>query len=152
MSGSFAKSLNNSEVSREQIRESDRISMRSICGLLMYTILNLLASLCFKECGTDAGHTWSYFFIGNIFGPLSLIFLMWVYAGMNANLAAALSMGVGAISVQIAFWLVYDVRLTPLQWTGIALAVMGGIITVSGKPPPHTMDAHGTGRNGGMEQ
>ncbi len=111
------------------------MSRRAAWGLVGYTILNLLASFCFKECGTDAQHTWLYFAVGNVFGPLSLIFLMRFYAGVNANLAAALAMGSGAISVQIAFWLVYRVELAPVQWIGIALAIAGGLVAVSGGPP-----------------
>lgn len=73
---------------------------RSVSGLLLYPILSVLASLCFKECGTDAEHTWSYSVAGNVLGAFSLILIMWVYAGMNANLAGALLMGIGSIAVQ----------------------------------------------------
>jgi multidrug transporter EmrE-like cation transporter len=114
----------------------------------MYSILNLLASFCFKECGTDAGRTWFYFIVGNCFGPLSLIFLMRVYAGMDANVAAALSMGLGAISVQVGFWLVYHVQLMPLQWAGIALAIVGGIIAVRGKARPQPAGVREAGETG----
>lgn len=109
-------------------------SASAALSLLGYTIFNLLASFCFKECGTDAEHTWRYFVLGNVFGPFSLVFLMWFYSRTNANLAAALSMGIGAVTVQAAFWLVYSVRLTPAQWAGIALAVAGAIVAVSGDP------------------
>ncbi len=87
-------------------------------GLLGYSLLGLAANFCFKECGTHPDRTWFYFILGNTFGPLSLIFLMGVYARMNANLAAALSMGLSAISVQVAFWWVYKTHLAPIQWLG----------------------------------
>jgi multidrug transporter EmrE-like cation transporter len=109
---------------------------RAISGLILYSILNTLASLCFKECGTNAAHTWFFFTIGIALGMISLIFIMWVYAGMNVNLGGALLLGISAVAVQVAFWLVYDARLSPLQWVGVALSIVGGVMAVSGKPRP----------------
>lgn len=109
-----------------------RISPMAFWGLLGYTIMNLCAAFCFKECAADQAHTWFYFVIGNIFGPLSLIFLMWVYSTLKANLAAALSMGIGAISTQAAFWAVYHTQMAPWQWLGVGLAIAGGILLISG--------------------
>lgn len=114
------------------------IPKRAISGLFLYAFFNLLASFCFKECAADTAHTWHYFIAGNTFGPLSLIFLMWVYSGMNANMASALTMGLCSISVQVAFWLVYHVSLTRWQWAGVAVAILGAIIAVSGRPSPQS--------------
>lgn len=119
------------------------LSRQVAWGMLGCTAMNLLASFCFKECATDADRTWIYFIAGNIFGPLSLIFLMWVYAGMNANLAAALTMGLGSVSVQIAFAIVYHVHLTWLQWGGIILAIIGGIVAVWETPDDRSTTSGG---------
>lgn len=107
--------------------------MRIGGDLTGFMVLNLAAAFCFKECGTDTRHSWLYFTIGNTVGPLSLIFLMRVYAVMNANLAAALVLGLSAISIQLAFGMVYRARLAPMQWGGIALAIAGGILAVAGR-------------------
>jgi len=101
-------------------------------GLAIYLLLNVAATICFKESGTDAERTWFYFVIGNIFGPLSVIFLMQVYSSMDANLGAALAMGLAAVSAQACFWLVYAVTLSALQWIGIGMVIGGAVIAVSG--------------------
>jgi multidrug transporter EmrE-like cation transporter len=115
--------------------ETGKISRLAYGGLLGYTIMNLCAAFCFKECAADQAHTWLYFAAGNVFGPVSLIFLMWVYAELKANMAAALCMGAGAISTQVAFWAVYQTQLAPWQWLGVGLAIGGGILLIFGKPP-----------------
>lgn len=112
----------------------NRISPQACVGLAGYTLLGLVSNFCFKECGTNPDRMWFYFILGNTFGPLSLIFLMWVYARMHANLVAALSMGLSAVSVQVAFWWVYKTHLVPIQWAGIGLAIIGGLVAVSGNP------------------
>ncbi len=108
-----------------------RCLARAGFGLAIYLLLNVAATICFKESGTDAERTWFYFMIGNIFGPLSLIFLMQVYSSMDANLGAALAMGLGAVSAQACFWLVYAVTLSTLQWIGIGMVIGGAVIAVS---------------------
>jgi len=122
-----------------------RRRVRAALGLAVYVLLGVAASLCFKECGTDAERTWFYFTLGNTFGPLSLIFLMLAYSSMNANLASALAMGLGAVATQIAFWLVYAVMLSPLQWAGIGMVVAGAVIAVSGGRAGVAPQTHVTG-------
>jgi len=104
----------------------------SAVWLLVFMVLNKLAARCFKECGTDAARTWTYFVVGNILGPLSLIFLMLAYARMNANVVAAIAIGGGAIVVQVTFGLAYGSHLTLSQWAGIALAIVGAVLATAG--------------------
>jgi len=106
---------------------------RAVSGVVLFSIMNAMASLCFKECGTNAAHTWSLFIAGNALGMLSLIFIMWVYAGMNANLGGALLTGFSAMAVQFAFWLVYGAHMTPLQWVGVTLSIISAVMAVLGK-------------------
>jgi multidrug transporter EmrE-like cation transporter len=112
--------------------------MNSYLWLIIFVILNTLASLCFKESGTSPTHGWQYFMVGNIFGPLSLIFLMLAYGRLNLNIASALAIGGSALVIQVTFWLVYGTHLTPLQWGGIALAIIGAVLAGWGKTTAET--------------
>ena len=123
---------------------------RAVSGLILYSILNTISSLCYKECGTNVAHTWLFFTVGIALGMVSLIFIMWVYAGMNANLGGALLMGISAIAVQGTFWLVYNVQLTPLQWIGVALSIVGGVMAVAGKHGPSAKAVPVTSANQGV--
>lgn len=99
-----------------------------------FFVLNTLAGVCFKECGTDAEHTWRYFFVGNTLGPLSLIFMMMVFARLNANLTSALVAGGSSVLVQVVFWLAYHAHMATSQWAGIALVLVGAVVAVVGGP------------------
>lgn len=105
---------------------------RAVLGLTGFIVLNLLVTFCIKESGTNVEHTWLFFWLACVFGPLSVVFLMWFYGSMNPNLAAALAMGISSGSIQVGFWLVYHASLTPSQWLGIALVTVGGVVCVSG--------------------
>jgi multidrug transporter EmrE-like cation transporter len=117
---------------RPATRRWERIAVTA-AWLGLFVLLNTLAAACFKESGTDLAHTWRYFFLGNTFGPLSVIFLMIVYSRMNANLTSALSTGFGTIAVQITFWMLYGEHLRPWQWGGIGLLTAGVMLAMMGK-------------------
>ncbi len=105
--------------------------------LVMFLIFNTLASVCFKEGGTDRAHKLQYFIIGNTFGPLSVIFLMILYKRMHANLALALAVGLATVVVQIAFLFLYKQYLQWWQWGGIAILTVGvAMVMMGGKQKP----------------
>ncbi len=103
-------------------------------------ILNLVASICFKEGGTDVLHRWHYFIGGNVLGITATAFMMGLYKRMNVNLAMVLVTAGSGLLVQLVFWGLYRSPLTGLQWAGIALTVVGTVLaTWSGtanEPPP----------------
>ena len=93
--------------------------------LLCFVFLNLAGSICFKEGGTDGAHRWFYFVCGNAFGIACTWFMMQVYRRLNVNVAMSLGQGLGFLSVQAMFWLVYQPKTHPLQWLGIGLVLLG---------------------------
>jgi len=101
--------------------------------LVLWLILNTTAAVCFKESGTNRDYTWRYFFAGNTFGPLSVIVLMILYARMNPNLTSAMCVGLGTITVQVTFGVLYNAHLHPRQWLGIGLLTAGVALALIGK-------------------
>ncbi len=87
--------------------------------------LGVLATLCFKEGGTDPGHRIMYFIIGNVLGISSTAVLMCIYSKMNVNLAMVIAGSGGFILQQFSLWMLYSTRLSPLQWAGIAVICIG---------------------------
>ncbi len=105
--------------------------------LVMFLVFNLLANVCFKEGGTDETHKWEYFFAGNTFGPLSVVFLMILYKRMHANLALALAVGLATVVVQITFLFLYKQYLQSWQWGGIAILTWGvAMVMMGGQQKP----------------
>ncbi|MEI8241830.1 MAG: hypothetical protein WCI17_01045 [bacterium] len=119
------------------------LSTATLALLAVNLLLNLAASICFKEGGTNAAHRWHYFIGGNVLGISATVFMMGIYQRMNANLAMVLVTAGSGLLVQFAFWALYRSPLTGLQWAGIALTVAGSILaTWSGatpEPPPVTV-------------
>jgi len=115
----------------------------AVLSLAGFLLLNIAASFCFKESGTNQVLKWHYLILGNIFGPLSLIFLMSAYARMNVGIAAAIAVCGSSVTVQIAFWQVYHTQLTSAQWAGIALATAGAALAVLADKPRTTPAAAG---------
>ena len=104
-------------------------------------LLNLVASICFKEGGTDALHRWHYFIGGNMLGITATALMMGLYRRMNANLAMVLVTGGSGILVQVAFWLLYHTPLTGMQVAGIAMTVFGMAIATSRGAPDERQTA-----------
>ncbi len=96
--------------------------------LAAFLALNLAASICFKEGGTDPALRWVFFVVGNILGITSTWFVMRLYQRVNANVAMALTSSLGFVSVQLAYWLLYHSPLDWLQWSGIALVLAGTLM------------------------
>ena len=104
--------------------------------------MNLAASICFKEGGTDSGHRIVYFIVGNAMGITSTAFLMGVYARMNVSIAMVLATSGGFLTVQLAFWLLYHTPLTWLQGGGILLVAAGTTIaSLAGTRPAVAAEA-----------
>ncbi len=96
--------------------------------LIGYYVINLAASLCFREGGTDGAHRLFYFIIGNALGITSTVLLMGLYARMQINLALLLVTSGSFTLVQFTFWLVYHSALTWAQVLGIVLVGVGTIM------------------------
>ena len=98
-------------------------------GLLVgCLLLNLFASVCFKEGGTDSSHRWLFFIGGNVTGISATALMMGVYTRMNVNIAMVLIAGGLGLLVQLTFWALYHSPLTGLQIVGIGLTVAGSTI------------------------
>lgn len=109
---------------------------RAVWPILAFGLLNLGASLCFKEGGTDAAHRWQYFIGGNMFGISSTWFLMQAFRCLNVNVVSLLTAAVGFVSVQTLFWLLYRPALQPLQGLGFALIFLGTPLVAWGRARP----------------
>lgn len=97
----------------------------TVALLIGFYVVNLAASLCFKEGGTDPSRRVFYFIVGNILGISSTALLMGVYARMNVNLAMVLATSGSFVLVQLTFWFLYHSPLTWLQCLGILLVGIG---------------------------
>jgi len=64
--------------------------------------------------------------------------MMQVYRWLNVNVAMALGQGLGFLSVQATFWLLYQPRIHPLQWLGIGLVLLGLPLAVWQRSPGST--------------
>ncbi len=114
-----------------------RVASRAIAGCFLgYWAIGLAAGVCFKEGGTDPAHRLPYFLLGNVLGISSTWFLVRLYGRMNVNLAMLVASGGAFIIFQVALWLIYRVRLTPLQWAGILMVAAGMAMTLW---PPRRM-------------
>ena len=87
--------------------------------------LNLFASLCYKEGGTDSASRWHYFLAGSALGISATVLLMGLYKLMNVNLAMVVTTSGTGLLVQFTFWRLYHTSLTPIQAGGIALTLAG---------------------------
>ncbi len=106
-------------------RMTNRGTLILLAGFLL---LNLAASICFKEGGTDAAHRLHYFIGGNVLGISSTALMMGLYKRMNVNLAMVLVTCGSSVLVQLTFWRMYHTPLTVLQVAGIALTILGTAI------------------------
>jgi small multidrug resistance pump len=104
--------------------------------LAVNLILNLVASICFKEGGTDELHRWPYFIGGNIVGASSIYYLMKIYEQMpdNCNVALVLAGGGAFIGTQIALALVFRSRLSVTQWADVVVVAIGSAAATLGGP------------------
>jgi drug/metabolite transporter (DMT)-like permease len=100
----------------------------SLILLAGFLLLNLAASICFKEGGTDSAHRLHYFIGGNVLGISSTALMMGLYKRMNVNLAMVLGTCGSSVLVQLVFWRLYHTPLTGLQVAGIALTIVGTAI------------------------
>jgi drug/metabolite transporter (DMT)-like permease len=105
-------------------------AMTAVALLAGILVINLSASICFKEGGTNAAYRWPYFVGGNVLGISATALLMMLYRYVNANLAMVLVVACGGILVQFAFWLLHHSPLTGLQWIGIVLTVLGTVVAM----------------------
>jgi len=125
---------------KAKARAMSPAALALLAGVL---VINLGASICFKEGGTDAAHRWHYFIGGNVLGISATALLMGLYRYMNANLAMVLVAACGGVLVQLTFWVIYRAPLAGLQWAGIALTVLGTIVAtwsgVENTPVPDAM-------------
>ena len=101
----------------------------AVWGLLgIFLTLNLAASICFKEGGTNPALHWLFFVVGNALGITSTWFVMRLYQRVNANVAMALTFGLGFVSVQLVYWRLYHSPLDLLQWGGIGIVLVGTLM------------------------
>lgn len=75
---------------------------------------------------------------GNTVGMASMWLSMLVYSGVpNANIAAALAGGGSFLAIQLALATVFRSRLSPQQWSGIALSAVGLLLAGWGTTVAH---------------
>jgi multidrug transporter EmrE-like cation transporter len=96
--------------------------------LCIFLVLNLAASVCFKEGGTNPALHWLCFVVGNVLGIASTWFIMLLYLRVNANVAMALTSSLGFVSVQLVYWRLYHSPLDLLQWIGIGIVLVGTLM------------------------
>ena len=118
-------------------------------GLLgIFLALNLVASVCFKEGGTNPALHGLFFVVGNAFGITSTWFVMQLYQRVNANVAMALTFGLGFVSVQLVYWRLYHSPLNLLQWGGIGVVLVGTLMAAWSPGPASAKQAVSTAGEG----
>lgn len=94
-------------------------------SILMFFILQVGAGLLFKM-GAVYKECWLLgFVLGNILGITSICFLMHVYKHLNPNVSEAICRGGYFVLIQIAFILVFNSRLSFVQWCGMFFIIFG---------------------------
>ena len=96
--------------------------------------VNLAASICFKEGGTDQAHRWTYFIGGNALGISATVLMMLLYPRLNVNVAMVFISSGLFILTQALFWMIYHTPLTGLQFLGIGLITSGTVLATWPKP------------------
>lgn len=87
----------------------------------------------------DRRRWYTGFVVGNLVGAGSIYPLMRVYEALaaNPNLAMALATAGAAVCCQLVLAWVFRSRLSWVQWTGIALVILGIALATLGAPPSH---------------
>jgi len=114
--------------------------LKLVLLLILFWVMQAAAALSFKY-GTNGGKEnkkrWiGGYLLGNCIGMTSMIPNMIVYGILveNTNVAAALMSGGSFIGNQIALFLVFRNKLSPVQFIGILLASAGLILTSLAMP------------------
>lgn len=107
--------------------------MLATVGLLAgFFAFQVAANLLFTYGAVHPGRYWLGFIAGNAVGVSSIWFMMQIYQRMNANVGMAIACGGSFVLVQLALFLLFDGRLTLVQWVGIAAIVLGILTTTLG--------------------
>lgn len=106
--------------------------LATLALLACFFALQVAANLLFKYGAIHPERYWLGFVAGNAIGVSSIWFMMQVYLRMNANVGMAIACGGSFVLVQVALFLCFDGRLSPLQWAGIATIVLGILATTLG--------------------
>ena len=102
-------------------------------SILAFFVLQVAAGLVFKYGSLHKEYWWHGFIVGNVFGIISIYFLMRVYHDLNPNLGEAICRGGRFVLLQVAFVLAFQSRLDLVQWAGIGM-IVAGIVIVSLRP------------------
>ena len=108
--------------------------MTALVFIVPFWAMQIFANLFYKYGASAApGNRRRWFrgfVLGNLFGALSVLFLMRVFQLMpdNPNLAAVLSASGALIGSQIALAVVYRAPLSRLQWAGVILVILGNLV------------------------
>lgn len=94
-------------------------------SILSFFVLQVTAGLLFKYGALHKAYWWHTFIVGNVLGMISIYFLMRVYHDLNPNLGEAICRGGRFVLLQIAFVVVFQSRLGPVQWGGVVMIVTG---------------------------
>jgi multidrug transporter EmrE-like cation transporter len=107
--------------------------MLATIGLLAgFFAFQVAANLLFKYGTVHPDRYWSGFILGNALGISSIWFMMNIYQRMNANVGMAIACGGSFVLVQLALFVLFDGRLTGLQWAGLITILVGITITTLG--------------------
>jgi len=101
--------------------------------------MQVLAQVALK-LGSESGASmrcrrwWFGFVTANLFGAPSILFVKELYKALPAtpNIVLVMVMAGVFILSQLVFMLLFRSRLTPVQWAGVALLVIGAALTAEG--------------------
>lgn len=109
------------------------MSVTTMASLGVFCVLQVVAQVLFKWGSAVAGR-WVWAFVGgNLLGLVSVWFLMLVYKAMNPNIALGLSCGISFLFSQIALAVVFKTGVSPVQWGGVVVIVIGIVLLATGK-------------------
>ncbi len=112
---------------------SERIinmTVRIVVYLVVFWLMQVVAQLFFKwGSGCEARWIWG-FLAGNLFGFSSIWLLMLMYKSMNPNIALGIATGGALLLSQVVIFLVFNSKVSAMQWAGI-IAIAVGMIALS---------------------
>ena len=98
--------------------------------LACFWIMQVVATL-FMKWGSLPGRWWHGFFLANLFGAPSLLFVMKVYERMNPNVAGAVAGGGSFLFAQLALAYFFPSRHPTQQIVGLAAIGLGIVLATS---------------------
>jgi small multidrug resistance pump len=109
------------------------VTVSTMASIGVFFAMQVIAQVFFKWGSSSDARWWWGFFGGNLFGFSSIWLLMLVYKSMNPNIALGICVGGSFLLSQLALALIFKSPVSTMQWSGVAVMVVGMIMLAGGK-------------------